>query len=182
MQKGPVARVAPIAPSIVVIRVRRVLLDRDLAAIYGVETRTLNQAAKRNATRFPEDFRFRLTRDEVVLLRSQAVILDRGPGQHAKYLPYVFTEHGAIMAATILNSSNAIEMSLYVVRAFVQLREKLSSNKELAQQLRALEARIEAKLASHDDTISQMLSAIRKLMTSPEPKRRGIGFTADPGP
>jgi hypothetical protein len=105
MQKGPVARVAPIAPSIVVIRERRVLLDRDLAAIYGVETRTLNQAAKRNATRFPEDFRFRLTRDEVVLLRSQAVILDRGPGQHAKYLPYAFTEHGAIMAATILNSS-----------------------------------------------------------------------------
>ena len=106
------------------------------------------------------------------------MILKPGRGQNFKFLPYAFTEHGAIMAATVLNSPRAVEMSIYVVRAFVQLREILSSNKELAKRLDQLEAGIEKKLATHDEAIAAMLSAIRELMNPPAPKRRGIGFTA----
>jgi hypothetical protein len=156
-----------------------VLLDVELARIYGVETRVLNQAVRRNAQRFPEDFRFQLTTAEVAVSRSQIVILKPGRGQNIKFLPYAFTEHGAIMAAAVLNSHRAIEMSVYVVRAFVQLREVLSSNKELAKRLDQLEAGLEKKLASHDEAIAAMLSAIRQLMNPPARKRRGIGFTAD---
>lgn len=105
--------------------------------------------------------------------------LKQGRGQNIKFLPYAFTEHGSIMAATVLNSSRAVEMSIYVVRAFVLLREFLSSNKELAKRLDQLEARIEKKLATHDEGIAAMLSAIRELMHPPTPKRRSIGFTAD---
>jgi len=106
------------------------------------------------------------------------VTLKPGRGQNIKFLPYAFTEHGAIMAATVLNSPRAVEMSIYVVRAFVQLRELLSSNKELAKRLDQLEARIEKKLATHDEAIAALLSAIRELMNPPAPRRRGIGFTA----
>src|SRR5882757_3305998 len=111
--------------------------------------------------------------------RSQSVTLKPGRGQNIKFLPYAFTEHGAIMAATVLNSSRAVEMSIYVVRAFVQLRELISSNKDLARRLDQLEARIEKKLVTHDDAIAAMLSAIRQLMNPPPPKRRPIGFTAN---
>jgi hypothetical protein len=156
-----------------------VLLDSELAALYGVETRVLNQAVRRNAGRFPEDFRFQLTASEAAASRSQSVILNPGRGQNIKFLPYAFTEHGAIMAATVLNSPRAVEMSIYVVRAFVQLRELLSSNKELSKRLDQLEARIEKKLTTHDEAIAAMLSAIRELMNPPAPKRRGIGFTAN---
>jgi phage regulator Rha-like protein len=179
MRKGQVASIEPIARSILVVRGRRVLLDKDLAAMYGVETRVLNQAVKRNRQRFPEDFRFRITAGEIALSRSQSVILKRGRGHNVKFQPYAFTEHGAIMAATILNGPNAIEMSIYVVRAFVQLRETLSSSKELALRLKELEARIQEKLATHDRAIARMLSAIRALMASPEPRRRRIGFMPD---
>lgn len=180
-QKAPAhtAPVTHIAHAILVLRSHRVILDAELARIYGVETRVLNQAIKRNAERFPEDFRFQLTAAEASALnRSQPVI---GSQKHRdpKSLPFAFTEHGAIMAATVLNSAQAVEMSIYVVRAFVQLRELLSSNKELAKRLDQLEARIEKKLTSHDDAIAAMLSAIRNLMNPPAPKRRGIGFTAD---
>ncbi len=171
--------VEDITRTILVLRGHRVLLDSELARIYGVETRVLNQAVKRNAERFPEDFRFQLTASEAAASRSQSVTLNPGRGQNIKFLPYAFTEHGAIMAATVLNSPRAVEMSIYVVRAFVQLRELLSSNKELAKRLDQLEARIEKKLATHDDAIAAMLSAIRELMNPPAPKRRGIGFTAD---
>ncbi len=168
-----------IGRSILVLRGRRVLLDSDLARIYGVETRVLNQAVKRNMERFPVDFRFHLTTAEAAALRSQIVILEPGRGKFVKFLPYAFTEHGAIMAAAVVNSPQAVEMSIYVVRAFVQLRELLSSNKELSTRLDRLEARIEKKLANHDQAIAAMLSAIRELMNPPVPKRRGIGFTAD---
>jgi hypothetical protein len=168
-----------IARAITVLRGRRVLLDADLAQIYGVETRILNQAVKRNAERFPEDFRFQLTAEEAAASRSQLVILKGGRGSNVKFRPYAFTEHGAIMAATVLNSPRAVEMSIYVVRAFVQLRELLASNRELARRLDQLEARIEKKLTTHDDAIAAMLSAIRELMHPPAPKRRGIGFTAE---
>jgi hypothetical protein len=167
-----------ITRTILILRGHRVLLDNELAALYGVETRVLNQAVRRNAERFPDDFRFQLTAAEAEASRSQSVTLKPGRGQNIKFLPYAFTEHGAIMAATVLNSPRAVEMSIYIVRAFVQLRELLSSTKELAKRLDQLEARIEKKLATHDEAIAAILSAIRELMNPPAPKRRGMGFTA----
>jgi hypothetical protein len=173
------AQVERITHAIFVLRGHRVLLDAELSLLYGVPTKVFNQAVKRNFKRFPADFMFQLTTDEVNALRSQIVTLKRGRGQHPKYLPYAFTEHGAIMAATILNSPRAVEMSLFVVRAFVHLRELLGSNKELARRFAQLEARLDKKLGEHDEAIAAILSAIRELMQPPAPKRRGIGFTAD---
>jgi hypothetical protein len=168
-----------ITRTILIMRGHRIIIDRDLATLYGVETRTLNQAVKRNAERFPDDFRFQLNALEQAASRSQTVILNAGRGQNLKFLPYAFTEHGAIMAATILNSRRAVEMSIYVVRAFVQLRELLGSNKELARRFAQLEARLDKELAAHDKSIAAILSAIRQLMNPSTPKRHGIGFTAD---
>jgi hypothetical protein len=170
-----------IARAILVLRGQRVLLDAELAALYGVTTKRFNEQVRRNRERFPHDFMFQLTAEESDSLRSQIATLKSGRGQHRKYLPYAFTEHGAIMAATILNSPRAVEMSVYVVRAFVQLRELLSSNKELARRFAQLEVRLEKKLSAHDETIAAILSAIRELMAPPPSKKRGIGFTADLG-
>jgi len=178
-KRSGVVPVERITQAILVLRGQRVLLDAELAALYDVTTKALNQAVKRNAARFPTDFVFRLTPEEAESLRSQTVTLKSGRGRHRKYAPYAFTEHGAIMAATVLTSARAVEMSIYVVRAFVQLRELLASNAELARRFDELEARIEKKLVGHDQAIAAMLSAIRQLMNQPAPKRRGIGFTAD---
>jgi len=164
-----------IAQRIVLIRGQKVMLDSDLAELYGVTTKRLNEQVKRNIERFPADFMFQLTDKEAEILRSQFATLKAGRGQHRKYLPYVFTEHGAIMAATVLNSQRAVEMSVFVVRAFVQLREMLSSHKELAAKVYALEQ----KIGSHDEAIAALFEAIKQLMTPPEKKRRGIGFTAE---
>jgi hypothetical protein len=158
--------------SILLLRCQRVILDRDLAAIYGVETRTLNQAVKRNIERFPEDFVFQLTPAEAESLRSQFVILKSGRGRHAKFLPRAFTEHGAIQAANVLNSPRAVTMGIHVVRAFVQLRSLLPSNSELARKFAELERRV----STHDQAIVGILKTIRELMNPPEPKRRPIGF------
>lgn len=164
-----------IRSSILFFRGQRVLLDSDLAALYGVTTKRFNEQVRRNLGRFPADFMFQLAAEEVVGLRSKIATSNVGRGGR-RYTPYVFTEHGAIMAATILNSPLAVEMSVYVVRAFVQLRDMLASNKELARRLNELEH----KLANHDQAITGILKAIRELMNSPpEQKRRGIGFTAD---
>ncbi|MGC1388136.1 MAG: ORF6N domain-containing protein [Steroidobacteraceae bacterium] len=200
--------VAPeqIASAIVILRGQRVLQDSELAALYGVTTKRFNQQVRRNRKRFPADFMFQLTAEETgslrsqfatlktsggqrrtyspyveetSSLRSQIATLKTGRGRHRKYLPYVFTEHGAIMAATILNSTRAIDMSVYVVRAFVQLREMLASNKELARRFAQLESRLDKKLTTHDEAIAAILSAIRELMRPPAPKGRPIGFTAD---
>jgi hypothetical protein len=168
-----------ITQSILVLRGHKVLLDTELAALYGVSTKRFNEQVRRNRQRFPADFMFQLTAEELAALRSQIATLKGGRGQHRKYLPYAFTEHGAIMAATILNSPRAVEMSVYVVRAFVHLRELLSSNRELAQRFAQLETRLDKKLTEHDEAIAAILSAIRQLMNSPAPKKRGIGFTAD---
>ena len=181
MQKGKTALVPieRITQSILILRGQRVLLDSELAELYAVPTKALNQAVKRNVDRFPKDFVFRLKAVEVAALnRSQAVT---GSQKHRdpRFPPYAFTEHGAIMAAMVLNSSRAVEMTIFVVRAFVQLREFLASNKELARRLDQLEARIQKKLASHDDAIAAMLSAIRELMHPPRMKSRPIGFTAN---
>jgi hypothetical protein len=168
-------RVEHITRTILLLRGQRVILDAELAALYGITTKALNQAVKRNAERFPEDFLFRLDRTEVEALnRSQSVT---GSQKHRdpRFPPFAFTEHGAIMAATILHSPRAVEMSLYVVRAFVQLRELLASNARLARKLDELER----KLKGHDEAIAAILFAIRELMNPPAPKRRGIGFTAD---
>ncbi len=167
-----------ITRSILVLRGQRVILDSDLAAIYGVSTGRFNEAVKRNIERFPEDFMLRLSAAEYAALISQTATSKPGRGGRRK-LPWAFTEHGAIQAANVLNSPRAIAMGVYVVRAFVQLRELLASNKDLARRLDQLEARLDKKLATHDEAIAAMLSAIRELMNPPAPKRRGIGFTAE---
>jgi len=164
-----------IALRIRLLRGQKVMLDSDLAELYEVPTKRFNEQVKRNGERFPADFMFRLTEEEHSALRSQNATLKTGRGQHRKYLPYAFTEHGAIMAATVLNSPRAVEMSVFVVRAFVQLREMLSTHKELAAKLEALER----KVGSHDQAIAGLIDAIRQLMTPPETKKRGIGFLAD---
>jgi hypothetical protein len=173
------APVEGITRSILVLRGQRVLLDAELAALYGVTTKALNQAVKRNAERFPEDFMLRLTAVETETLNRSQIVTSSQKHRDPRFPPYVFTEHGAIMAATILNSPRAIEMSLYVVRAFVQLRELLVTNKDLARRFNQLEARIEKKFATHDEAIAAILSAIRELMNPPTRQRRGIGFTAN---
>lgn len=152
------------------IRGHRVLLDSDLAALYGVPTFRFNEAVKRNAARFPSDFAFRLSAAEHESLRSQIAILKVGRGQHRKYLPYVFTEHGSIMAATILNSQTAIEMSVHVVRAFVRLRQMLASNTDLARRLQAVERSVAALDANTRQEFVRVYKAILKMMgpTSPE--------------
>jgi len=123
----------------------------------------------------------RLTRAETETLNRSRIVTSSQKHRDPRFPPYAFTEHGAIMAATILNSPRAIEMSVFVVRAFVQLRELLSSNKELARRFAQLEARLDKKLAAHDEAIAAILSAIRQLMHPPASKRRPIGFTADIG-
>ncbi len=163
-----------ITRAILVLRGHRVLLDSELASLYGATTKRFNEQVRRNRKRFPADFMFQLTAEESSSLRSQFATLKTGRGQHRKYLPYVFTEHGAIMAATILDSPRAVEMSVYVVRAFVQLREMLASKTALVRKLNELDG----KLKNHDEAITAILSAIRELMNPPPPKRRGIGFTA----
>jgi hypothetical protein len=140
----------------------RVLLGADLASLYGVPTKRFNEAVKRNGAKFPPEFMFRLTEEEFAGLRSQFATSSDGRGRR-RYLPQVFTEHGALMAATILNSRRAVEVSIYVIRAFVQLRDTLTRSKELAHCLDDLEKHIEARFASQDAAIADVLSAIRQL-------------------
>jgi phage regulator Rha-like protein len=153
-----------VSQQIRLIRGQRVLLDSDLATLYGVPTNRFNEAVKRNAARFPVDFAFRLTAEEHEALRSQSAILKTGRGQHRKYLPYVFTEHGSIMAATILNSQTAMEMSVHVVRAFVSFRQILASNAELANRLRALERSVAALDTNTRKEFVRVYKSILKLM------------------
>jgi hypothetical protein len=176
LASAPLA-VEAIAARIQFVRGQKVLLDADLAALYGVQTRRLNEQVRRNVDRFPADFMFQITTEEWSALRSQFATLKTGRGQHRKYLPYAFTEHGALMAATVLNSPRATEVAIFVVRAFVQLRDLLASNKELARQFKELERRLERKLDTHDQAIAGILDAIRQLMAPPpETKKRPIGF------
>jgi ORF6N domain len=160
------------------IRGKKVMLDSDLASVYGVETKVLNQAVKRNLKRFPGDFFFQLTNDEWYSLRSQIVTLDvlhhePGPpfrkGKHRKFLPYAFTEYGALMLATILNSEKAIYASMFVVRAFIQFREFLEVNKELAKKIEALETR-------YDEQFNILFEAIRELIRKKNEHVNPVGF------
>ncbi len=175
-----IAPVEPIERWIFFIRSQKVILDNELARIYGVTTKALNQAVKRNLDRFPEDFMFQLTRTEMDTLisaftnRSQFVT---GSQKHRdpRFLPYVFTEHGALMAANVLKSKRAALMSVYVVRAFVKLREALAMHKDLAQKLRELEKKFEY----HDTEIKAIIEAIRQLLQPPEKPKRQIGFKVE---
>lgn len=165
---------------IVVLREQKVLLDSDLAALYGVETRRLNEQVRRNRARFPKDFIFELTSEEFANLKSQFATSSWGG---RRKLPMAFTEHGAIMAATVLNSPRAVEVSVYVVRAFVRLRELATSHQDLAKRLDELEHKTEALAMSHEtfsrntrNQLKQVFEALRELMTPPDPPKRPIGF------
>ena len=166
----------PSPTRIVTIRGERVILDADLADLYGVPTKQLNQQIRRNPERFPSDFCFTLTGDEWDSLRSQIATLKNGRGQHRKFLPYAFTEHGALMAAGVLNSPRAIQVSIYIVRTFIEMRRAADGTKELAGRVDDLERNLEKRFASHDRAIAEIFAAIRALMKDPEPKRRPIGF------
>jgi len=177
---GPIEH---IESRILLVRGHKVLLDADLATLYGVQTRRLNEQVRRNLARFPADFMFQLTDAEFELLMSQFATSNPGRGGRRKR-PLVFTEHGALMAATVLSSARAVEVSLYVVRAFVRLRETLATHKDLASKLHVLEKKTEALALRHDGFaastrlhLRQVFDAIRELMRAPEPtKRRPIGF------
>jgi hypothetical protein len=147
----------------------RVMLDEDLARLYGVEVRVLNQAVSRNIERFPGDFMFQLTTEEAALLRSQTVILETGRGRHRKYMPFAFTEHGVAMLSSVLRSSRAVQVNIEIMRAFVRLRQMMASNAELARRLDALEKK-------HDAKFRVVFEAIRQLVTPPRPKPGRIGF------
>jgi hypothetical protein len=166
------APVANIESAIRVIRGQRVMLDFDLAQFYGVSTRQLNQALGRNLDRFPNDFAFQLTREELAILMSQIVTSSSGHGGRRK-LPYAFTEHGVIMLASVLNSPIAVQASVRIVRTFVRLRELVVANLEIARRLDDVERRLD----SHDGTLAQLFAAIRQLLEPPpEPPKPEIGF------
>src|SRR6266446_4855055 len=156
-----------VAQLVLFIRGEKVLLDADLAMLYGVTTKALNQAVKRNSQRFPSDFMFQLTKAEHDNMRSRIVTLKRG--QNVKYLPYAFTEQGVAMLSSVLRSSRAVQVNIAIMRTFVQLREMLLSNTELARKLAALENKYLAQF-------KVVFDAIRELMVPPAPPKRQIGF------
>lgn len=174
-----------IGTRIVVLRGQRVLLDSDLARLYGVNTARLNEQVKRNIARFPSDFLFRLEHQELTSLKSQIAISKNGTYGRGgtRKLPLAFTEHGALMAANVLRSRRAIQVSVFVVRAFVRLRETLAAHKELAKKLEDLERKTAALDAKHDaladetrSKFMEVIAALRRLMSTPEPTPRPIGF------
>jgi hypothetical protein len=162
--------VFPIESRITILRHQKVILDNALAELYGAPVKRLNQQVNRNRERFPSDFMFQLTPREFAALRLQFATSNRKRGGR-RSLPYAFTEHGAIMAATVLNSKQAVEMSVFVVRAFVRLRQILAADKELAARIEELEKHLE----THDGAIQQIINVIKKLMSPPR-RRSKIGF------
>jgi hypothetical protein len=174
--------------SILVVRGQKVLLDEQLAGFYGVETRALVQAVKRNASRFPEDFTFRLTGDEWAALRSQtepwglrsqAVILKSGRGRHRKYLPYAFTEQGVAMLSSVLRSPRAVGVNIQIMRAFVRLRQLLSAHKELADRLTKLDEQMRQRDHAVAQQFQQVFALLDQLFNPPSPPRKPTGFHAE---
>jgi len=159
-----------IEQTILLIRGQRVMLDRDLAALYGVTTGNLNEALQRNAERFPRDFMFQLTADEAEALRFQFGSLKRG--QHFKYLPQVFTQEGVARLSSVLRSPRAVQVNIAIMRVFVRLRGTLALHKELAHKL----AELERKIEGHDTSIRTLFDAIRELAAPPATPRREIGY------
>ncbi len=181
----------PIERMIMTVRSQRVILDADLASLYGIPTKRLNEQVRRNMDRFPPDFAFILTNEEVTNLRSQIATsswqVNRSQFTTAshggrRYRPYVFTEHGAIMAANILRSKRAIQMSVFVVRAFIRMRQILIEQRSLAHKLQKLEKELTARLDIHETAINEMFSQIQRLLSppsEPEPPRKRIGFMVE---
>ena len=178
-ENKPLVPIERIERSILLIRGQKVMIARDLAYLYGVTTKVLNQAVKRHKDRFSEDFMFQLTMEEAKIgwtevrgsgLRSQIVTLKRG--QHIKYRPYAFTEHGILMLSSVLNSERAVQVNIEIMRTFVRLRRMLASHAELARKLEALEKRYDAQFKI-------VFDAIRQLMMPPETKKRPIGFLVE---
>ena len=178
-----------IEPIILTVRGRKVVLDMELARIYGVTTKIFNQAVKRNRRKFPPDFMFRLTAEEYEDLRSQFAISNRsqivtGSQKHRnpRYVPYAFTEHGAVMAANILRSKRAIQMSVFVVRAFIRMRQMLVEQRVLARKLAELEEELTARLDVHETAINEIFGQIKRLLSSPpepQPPKKRIGFVVE---
>jgi len=172
-QRAEIISLDGIERRILALRGHSVMFDRDLAALFGVETRTLNQAVKRNLDRFPLDFMFRLTPKEAadhLSSRSQSVILKRGT--NVKYSPYVFTEHGAVMLANVLKSAPAVRASIQVVRAFVRIRQRAVTHQKLAQQLEKLAG----KVGTHDVELRRVFATLRSIIEPPSRPKRTIGF------
>jgi hypothetical protein len=178
MNEKALSVVENIGPLIRTIRGEKVLLDSDLAKIYGVPTKAFNRQVKRNAQKFPDDFMFQLTPNEFEGLRCQIGTSKKRGGR--RFLPYAFTENGAIMAANVLNSPEAVRMSVFVVRAFVQMRDLLGSTKELARQLAALEKKLTDRLDGHEAAIIEVLQRLMNILDPPPPPPgppgRRIGF------
>ncbi len=173
MGKKDIIPLNKIENKILLIRGQRVMIDRDLAELYGVTTKVLNQAVKRNKERFPADFMFMLTKNEKNELVTNC---DRFNSlKHSTSLPFAFTEHGAVMLASILNSQEAVEASIYVVRAFIKLREILLTHKELALKFKELEMKIE----THDEQITAIMEAINQLLKPPDVPKRKVGFIVE---
>jgi hypothetical protein len=175
MPKRRATSAVTVESRILILRHQRVILDVDIARLYGVSVKRLNEQVKRNQERFPSDFMFQLTDRENGPLRSQFATSKKTRGGR-RYTPHAFTEHGAIMAATVLNSKRAVQMSVFVVRAFVRLREMLATNRRLAGKI----AELENRLDTHDSVIQDLIEAIKELMTPKQPPRRRIGFQLPP--
>lgn len=154
---------------IFIIRGKKVMFDRDLAELYGVETKVLNQAVKRNIERFPEDFMFQLTKEETAFSRSQFVTLNRG--QNIKFLPYAFTEHGILMLSSVLNSKKAIAVNIQIMRTFTKLRELMIVHKDLRVKIEELERK-------YDSQFKVVFNALRRLIDPPRKRKQAIGFHA----
>ena len=173
MPNTAIIPVDAIAKRITFIRGQRVIIDADLAQLYGVSTNAPNQAVKRNRARFPDDFMFQLSGEEFSYWKSQIVISNPRAKMGLRKVPYAFTEHGAYMAGNVLNSSRAIEVSMFIVRAFIQMRDLLATHKNIAKQLSALDKRV----TGQDKTIAQIIATIHRLLEPPAaPKKRPMGF------
>jgi hypothetical protein len=175
MPKRRRAPVSVVESRILFLRRQRIIIDTDLADLYRVPVKRLNEQVRRNRERFPSDFMFRLTSKEQKLLRSQIATSKKGSGGR-RYLPYAFTEHGAIMAATVLNSKRAVQMSVFVVRAFVRLREMLATNRRLSAKVHELENHLD----THDSVILDLIGAIKELTAPKVPRRQRVGFQLPP--
>jgi len=174
--ESPIVPVEQIEQAILLIRGHKVILDRDLAQLYGVETKALKRAVRRNIGRFPSDFVFELTKEEYDSLRRQFGTLKRGG--HSKYLPMAFSEQGVAMLSSVLNTKRAIQVNIAIMRAFVRLREVVSTHKKLEVKL----SELERKMEKHDESIEAIFEAIRQLMTPPEKPRKKIGFEVEEKP
>lgn len=173
--------VAPaIEKRIFVIRGRQVMLDEDLAELYGVETKRLVEQVKRNLERFPEDFMFQLDRDEAAALRSQIATSNNGRGGR-RYAPYVFTEQGVAMLSSVLKSKTAIAVNIEIMRTFVELRRVAGSYTELQERLEDLEREMTARLDQHDEQFEQIFKILHQLITPPEKPKRQVGFRVREG-